>query len=73
MSTGYTYTTEELEQYLAAAKKVEIQTGALTVRDCMRAWGYRSSAATHYAIQAMVSAGLLRKYPHGKYFIYRTK
>jgi hypothetical protein len=68
-----TITNETLKMYYDQARKVEAETGALTIRDCMTAWGYRSTSAVKYVMQILVEAGMVRKFERtGGKNIYRT-
>ena len=64
--------TDKFQSYLKSAREIEIRCGSLPVRECMNAWGYRSTSATKYTMDLMVEAGLLRRYPRNQRAIYRT-
>jgi len=61
-----------MKVYQDKAREIETRTGALSIFECMTAWGYHSSSATRYAMDRMVEVGLLEKFPRGKYTTYRV-
>jgi Fic family protein len=54
-----------LEKFAALAREVEQRTGSLTIRECMRVWGYRSPAAAVYAMKRLVETGYVTEFPRG--------
>ena len=59
-------THETLVELATTARIVEAATGSLTIAACMEAWGYASTSAAAYAMNALVEAGLVRTFPRGK-------
>ena len=61
-----------LQEYAAIARNVENTTGSLTIAACMIAWGYATTSAAARTMDLLVSAGLVKSYPHGSRNIYRV-